>query len=181
MARNLERAKDPRSIIITPHTTEGYLMCRIADRLNYAVYRLRGGAGVAIAINDAIGWLKRVDDLGKAFAAVLKRFGIADLEHASALDNTEPPSVREALAGRPNAQVILPRTDEMRTLIHAIRRLDSALVSVRLVSTDLARQADSIEQVKQVVLTLHELTAGLSEAVGARYTPPRNIGKLETA
>jgi hypothetical protein len=181
VARNLDRAKDPRSIIIIPRTLEGYLMCRMADVLNRSIYRLRSQAGASVSMADTINWLKRVDDLGKAFATVLKRFGIQDLDLVSALDDAEPQPVREALAGRENAQVLLPRTDEGRTLVHAIKRLDGALVSVRLVSVDLTKQADSIAQVTQLVRELNELTTGLAEKAGVRYTPPRRMDKLEAA
>ncbi|MEW6542488.1 MAG: hypothetical protein AB1411_02630 [Nitrospirota bacterium] len=178
-AMNIERAKDPRSVIILPKTNEGFMMCRMMIALDRAVYRLRREIGSSISFDKAAVALKKVEDLGAAMKDALKKFGIHDAGVFGAQNDLEAPEVRVAFAARRNAYVFLPRTQSLRDLIYGVRHLDSAMLSCRLTSTDLSASATSLKQAIEVVKQVNDLTAELSALVGIDYDPPRRYEQLE--
>jgi hypothetical protein len=170
----LERAKDPRSLVLVPRTPEGRLLCHLVVSLDRAVYRLRRNAGLSIPLPEAANWLTKVQQLLSEWTTVLTMLGIpaqqAFLEDGMSLA-TE--SFKTTLLQNRNARVLLPRDRLLRDMAIALQRLDGALFAMRLTSPDLVKAQAAIEAVGALIRQMHELVDALSAAVHVPYTPPK--------
>lgn len=178
IARNQERARNPMSLLLVPRTFEGMLLCRMLNTLDRTVHRLRMQAGSTIPLEKAASWLTKVDDLQASFKTTLGEFGIQSVGLLTGIDGQEPPAVRESLAARRNAHVFLPRCEAVRQLIHSTQQLDSALMTARLVSTDLTKVAAAVASATSLVKQTHYLTEALANITEIEYTPPKRYAQL---
>jgi len=175
--RKLRLVEDPSSIVIAPKTREGHILAKILFGFDRGVGRLRMKTGTYIKIQDAIICFRQTETMIVRFNEFTSSLGDGKGVLGVPIYG-EDPSTKLALAKRPTAYVIIPRSNEGKEVANLIKRLDPALLQFRNACTDFSKTEEIFLKLIGLISDFDILTDQISSLAGTSYDHPRDLGAL---
>src|SRR5262249_1320627 len=173
--QNLRLLQQYGSQVLIPRSTESWVLIRMVYPLNKAIAKLRRSVGMPMSVSEVIAAIEPIQAWGKAVSEWLKLTG-GDLILAPTIF-ADSPQDRHAMAKRPNAHVIVPKTEEVRAVVEQIIRMDRVLVVLRTVNLQDLQNDTRLTRAMELVRELNVAVGGGCEAGKGKYVGPRGLIK----
>ncbi len=161
MEARIERAKQPSSIVLSPHTAQGNAIADMFYAFDKALNSIRTKAGMYIPVADVNERLQTIATLQEKAADILETYGGAK----AALDNfalfEEDGAFKLMLAAQRGSRVFTPRTREVRVMARILNELDPLIMRSRQSMDDVEKSKDFFEALVKLMLDFHEVTTDL--------------------
>ncbi len=171
--QNLRLLQQYGSQVLIPRSTESWVMIRMVYPLNKALAKLRRSVGMSMSVADAITAIEPIQTWVNAVSEWLKLTGGELILTPMAF--ADSPEDRQAMARRPNAHVIVPKTDEVRTVVEQIIRMDHVLVVLRTVNLHDLQNDTRLTRAMELVRELNVAVGWVCESANVKYLEPREL------
>jgi hypothetical protein len=171
--QNLRLLQQYGSEVLIPRSTESWVMIRLVYPLNKAIAKLRRSVGMSMSVSDVIAAIEPIQTWVTAVSEWLKLTG-GDLILTPAVF-ADSPEDRQAMAKRPTAHVIVPKTEEVRAVVEQIIRMDRVLVVLRTVNLHDLQNDTRLTRAMELVRELNVAVGRVCESARVKYLEPREL------
>ena len=178
--QNIRLLQQYGSQVLIPRSTESWVLIRMVYPLNKAIAQLRRSVGLRAPVADRtpavlIAAIEPIQAWLKAVSEWLKLTG-GELILAPTVF-ADSPQDRQAMAKRPNAHVIVPKTEEVRAVVEQIIRMDRVLVVLRTVNLQDLQNDTRLTRAMELVRELKVAVGRVCESANVKYVEPRDLIK----
>jgi len=171
--QNLRLLQQYGSQVLIPRSTEAWVLIRMVYPLNKAIAKLRRSVGMPMTVSDVIAAIEPIQTWVQAVSAWLKLTG-GDLI-LTPMAFADSPEDRQAMAKRPSAHVIVPKTEEVRVVVEQIIRMDRVLVVLRTVNLHDLQNDTRLTRAMELVRELNVAVGRVCESARVKYLEPREL------
>ena len=173
--QNIRLLQQYGSQVLIPRSTESWVLIRMVYPLNKAIAKLRRSVGMSAPVSEVIAAIEPIQVWLKAVSEWLKLTG-GELILAPTVF-ADSPQDRQAMAKRPNAHVIVPKTEEVRAVVEQIIRMDRVLVVLRTVNLQDLQNDTRLTRAMELVRELNVAVGRVCESANVKYVEPRDLIK----
>ena len=173
--QNIRLLQQYGSQVLIPRSTESWVLIRMVYPLNKAIAKLRRSVGMSAPVSEVIAAIEPIQAWLKAVSEWLKLTG-GELILAPTVF-ADSPQDRQAMAKRPNAHVIVPKTEEVRAVVEQIIRMDRVLVVLRTVNLQDLQNDTRLTRAMELVRELNLAVGRVCESANVKYVEPRDLIK----
>jgi len=173
--QNIRLLQQYGSQVLIPRSTESWVLIRMVYPLNKAIAKLRRSVGMSAPVSEVIAAIEPIQAWLKAVSEWLKLTG-GELILAPTVF-ADSPQDRQAMAKRPNAHVIVPKTEEVRAVVEQIIRMDRVLVVLRTVNLQDLQNDTRLTRAMELVRELNVAVGRVCESANVKYVEPRDLIK----
>jgi hypothetical protein len=187
MQARVERAKQPSSIVLSPHTAQGNAIADMFYPFDKALNSIRMKAGLYIPVPDVNKRLQAIAALQEKAADIIGTFGGAKPTLDSFAPFEEDGAFKLMLAAQRGSRVFTPRTREVRVMARVLNELDPLIMRSRGNMDDVEKSKDFFEALVKFMLDFHKVATDLcrlaNENSGTRerkieYRIPRAVNDI---
>lgn len=171
--QNLQLLQQYGSQVFIPRSTEAWVLIRMVYPLNKAIAKLRRSVGMPMSVSEVIAAIEPIQAWVEAVSEWLKLTGGELILTPMAF--SESPEDRQAMAKRPNAHVIVPKTEEVRVVVEQIIRMDRVLVVLRTVNLQDLKNDTRLDRAMELVGELNVAVGRVCESAKVKYLEPREL------
>ncbi len=171
--QNIRLLQQYGSQVLIPRSTESWVLIRMVYPLNKAIAKLRRSVGMSAPVSEVIAAIEPIQAWLKAVSEWLKLTG-GELILAPTVF-ADSPQDRQAMAKRPNAHVIVPKTEEVRAVVEQIIRMDRVLVVLRTVNLQDLQNDTRLTRAMELVRELNVAVGRVCESANVKYVEPRDL------
>lgn len=177
--RNQAMLQQFGSLVIVPRSAEVRVMIRMVYPLNKALSKLRRLVGMPIPVATVMKGIEPLQMWLNEVRAWLVESGGEYILTSNVLGNTSVERLRSV--NHPDAHVIVPQTDEARSVLEALIRMDQVLMMLRMVDLQTIERDGRLKRAYDLLVGLNTRVAQLCACAQIDYREPKGLGRSDGA